>query len=148
MSLVVSRKAESNGVGCAGSHFSKSARSGAPPVISVNVTKTNPRYTSSLRWPTRQRHHLAVRDDQRPQYDLEAWCTQVRVRSLDANLGGGTPGLVPRRFLFPDLSLSIPIRSRRFRFLVKNSGESCSTSNLPVLSLTRASPDCDAGSVA
>ena len=32
--------------------------------------------------------------------------------------------LVPRRFLFPDLLLSIPIRSRRFRFLVKNSGES------------------------
>jgi len=79
-----------------------------------------------------------------------AWCLvpQVRVRSLDANLGGGTLGLVRRRFLLPDLSLSIPIRSRRFRFLVKHSGESCSTSTLPVLSLVRASPDCDAGSVA
>jgi hypothetical protein len=57
---------------------------------------------------------------------------QVRVRSLDANpsassgqaLGGGTLGLIRRRFLLPELSLSTLIRSRRFRFLVKNSGES------------------------
>jgi hypothetical protein len=35
--LEVSRKAGSNGVGCAAGHFSKSARSGAPPVISVGV---------------------------------------------------------------------------------------------------------------
>jgi len=33
--LAVSRKAESNGVGCAAGRFS-SARSGAPPVISVD----------------------------------------------------------------------------------------------------------------
>jgi hypothetical protein len=66
---------------------------------------------------------------------------QVRVRSLDASpstssgqaLGGGTLGLVPRRFLLPDLSLSTPIRSRLFRFLAKHSGESCSTSTLLVL---------------
>ena len=32
-------KAESNGVGCSEGHFSKSARSGAPPVISVNVKR-------------------------------------------------------------------------------------------------------------
>jgi hypothetical protein len=55
---------------------------------------------------------------------------QVRVRSLDANLGGETLGLVCRRFLLLDLLLSTPIRSPRFRFLLRNSGES---SLLPVL---------------
>jgi hypothetical protein len=34
--------------------FSKSARRGAPPVISCQSSKTNPRYTSSLKWPTRR----------------------------------------------------------------------------------------------
>jgi hypothetical protein len=29
------------GVGCSAGHFSKSARSGAPPVIPVNVTRQN-----------------------------------------------------------------------------------------------------------
>jgi hypothetical protein len=33
------RKAESNGVGGSAGHFSKSERSGAPPVISVNVKR-------------------------------------------------------------------------------------------------------------
>jgi hypothetical protein len=39
-------------------HFWKSARSGALPVTSVNVKKTNPRYTSPLKWPTRRKTSL------------------------------------------------------------------------------------------
>jgi hypothetical protein len=38
---------------CPGGHFSKGARSGAPPVVSVGRSKTNPRYTSHVMWPTR-----------------------------------------------------------------------------------------------
>src|SRR6266849_2663879 len=58
------RQAKSDGVGCcagppfgyrSGQAFSKSARRGAPPVISVHTKlKTNPGYTSPLKWPTRQ----------------------------------------------------------------------------------------------
>jgi len=43
-------------------HFSK-ARSGAPPVVSLDVKKTNPRHTSSLKWPTRHDH--VADDDER-----------------------------------------------------------------------------------
>jgi hypothetical protein len=83
----------------------------------------------------------------RSQFHHRCLVPQVRVRSLDGNpstssgqaLGGGTLGLVRRRFLLPDLLLSAPIRSRRFRFLVRNRGESCFTSALAVLSLARHS---------
>src|ERR1035437_4798771 len=80
----------------------------------------------------------------REKCDEKSWeeRTQVSVQRTDANPGA------PGRFVLPDLLLSTPIRSRRFRFLVKHSGESCSTSTLPVLSLARVSPDCDGGSVA
>jgi len=32
----------------------KSARNGAPPVVSLDVQKTTPHYTSPLKWPTRR----------------------------------------------------------------------------------------------
>src|SRR5437588_259556 len=51
--LLLLLEAEWNCVGGSGGHFSKSARNGAPPVVSVDVKKTNPRYTSPFRWPTR-----------------------------------------------------------------------------------------------
>jgi len=46
-----------SGVGGVAGHFSKSARNGAPSVVSVYVKKTNPPYSSPLKWPTRP--HLA-----------------------------------------------------------------------------------------
>jgi len=52
--LLPSLKAEWNCFGGSGGHFSKRARNGAPAVVSVYVKETNPRYTSPLKWPTRQ----------------------------------------------------------------------------------------------
>src|SRR6266404_4567323 len=42
--LLPSLKAEWNCVGGSGGHFSKSARNGAPPVVSLDVKKTNALY--------------------------------------------------------------------------------------------------------
>ena len=53
-------------------HFSKSTRTGAPPVISVNVKKINPRYTSPLKWPTRQARY----------YDFNVWSEPKFVEKL------------------------------------------------------------------
>src|ERR1039458_2952371 len=48
------RNRQSNGVEGSAGHFSKTARSGAPPSDFGTRSKTNPRYTSLLKWPTRQ----------------------------------------------------------------------------------------------
>ena len=42
--LLPSLKAEWNCVGSSGGHFSKSARNGAPPAVSLDVKKTNALY--------------------------------------------------------------------------------------------------------
>ena len=66
---------------------------------------------------------------------------QVRARSLCVNLGGETLSEV---FLdLPDPAQSIPTRFPQHRSPVKSSGESYSTSSLPVLSPTLARLDSD-----
>jgi len=47
------RPGNADGVGGSGGHFSKSVRSGAPPVISVDVQRATRVYTSPSKWPTR-----------------------------------------------------------------------------------------------
>jgi hypothetical protein len=37
-------------------HFLKIVRSGAPPAVSLDIKKTNPRHISSLKWGTRRAH--------------------------------------------------------------------------------------------
>jgi hypothetical protein len=58
VSCCPSLKAERDCVGGSGGHFSKNARNGAPRVVSVDVQKTNPRYTSPLKWPARLNQNL------------------------------------------------------------------------------------------
>ncbi len=71
---------------------------------------------------------------------------QVRVRSLDANLGEGKSAQCLRSP--PGPALSIPIRSRRFPLRARHNDESCSTSTPLGPSLDRASLDFCGGSAA
>src|ERR1700687_4650351 len=45
---------------CGRALFGKRPRKGAPPVVSLEFKKTNPRHTSPLKWPTRQKMHLEL----------------------------------------------------------------------------------------
>jgi len=57
--LLPSLQAERNCVGGSGGHFSKSARNGAPPVVSLDVKKQT-RYTSPLKWPTAMAEYVPI----------------------------------------------------------------------------------------
>jgi hypothetical protein len=50
------------GFGKTGQAFSKSARNGAPPVVFGHYEKTNPRYTSWVKWPTRQKRQVGFQN--------------------------------------------------------------------------------------